>query len=107
MSNEYPEKIKLYDHVSNSGIVHLPGRRFPAVAIQGDSLSNMFSAAKYFLDKAKEHNDEDMYYEALMLAKRLQGHLIQYEKVLESEGFEKPYTLEVKGVTFEQEFKNS
>jgi hypothetical protein len=36
MAEEYPEEIKLYDHVSNSGIVHLPGRRFPAVAIQGE-----------------------------------------------------------------------
>ena len=34
MAEEYPEKIKLYDHVPNSGIVHMPGRRFPAVAIQ-------------------------------------------------------------------------
>ncbi len=30
MAEEYPESIKLYDHVSNSGIVHMPGRRFPA-----------------------------------------------------------------------------
>lgn len=39
VKEEYPEIIKLYDHVSNSGIMHLPGRKFPAVAIQGGSLT--------------------------------------------------------------------
>ena len=107
MSEEYPKDIKLYDHVPNSGIVHLPGRRFPAVAIQGDSLSTYLTAFEFFLKKAKEHDDEDMYYEALYLAESLQGHLIQYETVLEKEGFEKPYFKEVKEIKFEQEFANS
>ena len=107
MAEEYPKEVKLYDHVSNSGIVHMPGRRFPAVALQGDTLSKMLSAATYFMDKAKEYKDEDMYYEALMLAERLQGSLLQYEKVLQSEGFEKPYMMDVKGLKLEQEFENS
>ncbi|MCW8880324.1 MAG: hypothetical protein OQK04_15865 [Kangiellaceae bacterium] len=107
MAKEYPNEIKMYDHVSNSGIVHMPGRRFPAVAIQGDTLSTMFSAAKYFMEKAREYDDEDMYFEALELAERFQGHLSQYEAVLEKEGFEKPYNMDVKGVELEQEFKNS
>ena len=107
MQEDYPEKVKLYDHVSNSGIVHMPGRSFPAVAIQGDSLSSMFSTAKYLMDKAVEHNDEDMYYAALELAERFQGHLIQYENVLEKEGFSKPYNIDVKGADLVQEFESS
>ncbi len=100
-------EAKIYDHVSNSGIVQMPGRSFPAVAIQGDSLSSMLSAAKYFMSKAREHGDEDMYYEALELAERFQGHLIQYEQVLEREGFEKPYNMDISGLKLEQEFKNT
>ena len=107
MAEEYPKEVKLYDHVSNSGIVHMPGRRFPAVAIQGDTLSSMLSAAQYFMAKAKVHNDEEMYYEALELAERFQDHLIQYENVLEKEGFEKPYNMDIKELILEQEFKNS
>ena len=68
MSKEYPNEMKLYDHVPNSGIVHLPGRRFPAVAVQGDTLSNLLSATVHFMKKAKEYKDEDIYYEALDLA---------------------------------------
>ena len=107
MSEEYPDKLKMHDHISNSVIVHMPGRRFPAVAIQGDTLSTMLSAAKYFMDKSREYGDEDMYYEALELAERLQGHLAQYETVLEKEGFEKPYNMAVKDVELDKEFENS
>ena len=107
MAEEYPQTIKMYDHVSNSGIVHMPGRRFPAVAIQGDSLSSMLSAAISFMAKAKEIRDEEMYYEALMLAERLQGHLIHYERVLEKEGFERPYALRAKELEIVDDFENS
>ncbi|BFM18402.1 hypothetical protein R50073_45850 [Maricurvus nonylphenolicus] len=100
-------EAKIYDHISNSGIVQMLGRSFPAVAIQGDSLSSILSTAKYFMSKAKEHGDEDMYYEALELAERLQGHLIQYEQVLENEGLERPYNMDVRGLNLEQEFKNT
>lgn len=107
MAEEYPDKIKLYDRVPNSGIVHMPGRRFPAVAIQGDSLSIMFGTALSFLEHAKESGNEDLYYEALELAEKLQNHLLRYESVLDKEGFEKPYMTDVKSVRLEQEFKNS
>ena len=107
MTEEYPDEIKLYDHVPNSGIVHLPGRWFPAVAIQGDSLSIMFGTALSFMEHAKESDNEDLYYEALELAEKLQNHLLRYESVLANEGFEKPYMTDVKGVSLEQEFKNS
>ena len=49
----------ILSHVSNSAIVHLPGRKFPAVAIQGDSLSIMLSQAKFFASEfLKEKNEE-------------------------------------------------
>ena len=105
MPEEYPEKIRLYDHVSNSGIVHLPGRKFRAVAIQGDTLSTILTSALYFMDKSVSHNDEDMYYEAKDLIEKIQGHLMHYEKVLEHEGFERPYSIEVKKLNFDEEFK--
>lgn len=104
MSEEYQENIRLYDHVSNSGIVHLPGQRFPAVAIQGDSLSNMLSSALHFLKKAKEYNDDELYYTALDMAESLQEHLVQYEHVLSKEGFEKPYCMDLSDIDLKHDF---
>ena len=107
MAEEYPEEIKLYDHVSNSGIVHMPGRRFPAIAIQGDSLSNMLSTAIELMKKGKEYEDEDLYYASLELAERLQGHLVHYEDILEKEGFRKPYSLTAKKLVISDDFETS
>lgn len=107
MAKEYPEELKLYDHVPNSGIVHMPGRRFPAVALQGDTISTILSAACFFIEKSKEHNDEDMYYEAVELANKMKSHLVRYEKVLTHEGFKKPYVMELADIEFPDEFESS
>ena len=107
MAEEYPDEIKLYDHVPNSGIVHMPGRCFPAVAIQGDSLSIILSTAIELMAKGKEYKDEDLYYESLELAEKMQAHLIRYEDVLEKEGFKKPYSLTAKELKIVDDFDNS
>jgi len=81
----------ILSHVSNSAIVHLPGRKFPAVAIQGDSLSIMLSQAKSFAKFFLNQKDEELYFEALDLAVKLQAHLTHYEEVLEKKGMTIPY----------------
>ena len=102
---EYPDKIQLYDHVSNSGIVHMPGRRFPGITLQGDSMCSLLAQSLFFMQKAKEHNDEDMYYEALGMAELFKFHLEHYEEILEKQGFEKPYNFDVKGLELKKEYK--
>lgn len=39
------DTTQILSHVANSGIVQLPGRRFPEVTLQRDSLSIMFDHA--------------------------------------------------------------
>ena len=78
-------------HVPNSAIVHLPGRKFPAVAIQGDSLSIMLGQAKFCVRAFLTARNEELYFEALDLAEKLQSHLMHYEDVLEKEGMSIPY----------------
>jgi hypothetical protein len=34
-------EVELFSHPGNNAIVRMPGRRFPGVLIQGDSLSNL------------------------------------------------------------------
>lgn len=107
MKKEYPEEFQMYDHVSNSGIVHMPGRRFPAVAIQGDSLSNMLSTALELIEKGKHYQDEDLYYSSLELAERLRDHLAHYEEILAKEGFEKPYSITARELEIVDDFEGS
>ena len=86
----------ILSHVANSAIVHLPGRKFPAVAIQGDSLSIMLGQVKFFAKYFLDQKDEELYFEALDLALKLQAHLTHYEDVLEKNGMTIPYGLSVK-----------
>jgi len=86
----------ILSHLSNSAIVHLPGRKFPAVAIQGDSLSIMLGQAKFFAKFFLNEKDEELYFEALDLAVKLQAHLTHYEEVLEKKGMTIPYAPSVK-----------
>ncbi|HEY9619393.1 MAG TPA: hypothetical protein V6C78_03445 [Crinalium sp.] len=82
---------KILSHDPNNGIVQLPGRKFPGIVIQGDSLFNLFEQVRYCLELAKQHQDEEAYYEILMLAEMLQGQLLNYEKTLIELGLERPY----------------
>ena len=89
------DTAEILSHVSNSAIVRLPGRQFPGVVVQGDTLSKLFDGARYMLLEFKRLRDEERYYEALMLAEQLQGQLLHYEAVLAQRGMCLPYALPV------------
>jgi hypothetical protein len=96
MADDKPGEVRLYSHIPNSGIVHLPGRRFPAVAIQGDSIRSLLDFALYVAAEAKRLGQRDLWEEAVWAAERIEGHLLHYEAVLAQEGFSLPYTRSVK-----------
>jgi hypothetical protein len=87
---------QLLSHVSNSGIVQLPGRAFPGIVMQGDSLSGAFDSVVRCLKDAKSRRDEDLYYEVFYLAQTLQGQLLHYEETLSAMGMKLPYTKSIK-----------
>ena len=90
-----PEQAQILSHIPNSGIVQLPGRRFPGVVIQGDTLSNLFDGARYLLAQFRELRDEERYYEVLMLAEQLQAQLQHYEQTLAQSGTQLPYSISI------------
>ena len=61
---------QILSHIPNSGIVHLPGRRFPVIVMQGDTLWNVFESAKLLLAEFKRARDDERYYETLMFAEQ-------------------------------------
>jgi len=90
------DTAQVLSHIPNSAVVQLPGRRFPGIVMQGDTLSNIFESARYLLGEFKRLRDEERYFEVLMLAERLQGQLLHYEETLERLGMQLPYTDSVK-----------
>lgn len=78
--------------VPNSGIVQLPGRQFPGIVVQGDSLSSMFDDLASALRCAKAQRDEDAYYSIYVVASRFQELLGAYEAAVSATGSRLPYT---------------
>jgi hypothetical protein len=90
-----PEQAEILSHIPNSGIVQLPGRRFPGVVIQGDTLSNLLDSARYLLAQFREMRDEERYYEVFMLVEQLQMQLQHYEQALAQRGSQLPYSIPI------------
>ncbi|MFA6561808.1 MAG: hypothetical protein WCV00_07845 [Verrucomicrobiia bacterium] len=90
------DTAQILSHIPNSGIVQLPGRRFPGIVMQGDTLSNLFDSARFLLGEFKRLRDEERYYETLTFTEQLQAQLVHYEETLQAQGMQLPYTVSVK-----------
>jgi hypothetical protein len=88
MASDTPELIS---HIPNSGIVQMPGRRFPGVVIQGDSLFSIYGSMRDLIEHFRRIRDEEHFYDALEVAEAIQAQLRHYEDALTSAGLELPY----------------
>lgn len=83
------ELVEIYSDASNMVIMRHPGRRFPGMLIQGDTLYNLSQAAESLCaglgknPQAREH--------ALRLREELQDRLDHYKAVLTQHGMEMPF----------------
>jgi hypothetical protein len=85
------KNLEVFSEATNSGIVRMPGRKFPGVVIQGDSLSVFFHEAMCAVEALADSKDEEAFLGALMMAERLESHLRGYEEALKAEGINLPY----------------
>jgi hypothetical protein len=90
------DNAKIISHIPNSAIVQLPGRRFPGIVMQGDTLANVLHHTRFLLGEFKRLHDEERYYEFLAFAEELQSQLLHYEETLENLGMNLPYAASVK-----------
>src|SRR3954471_519641 len=86
-------EVEAYSQGVNGWIVRTPGRQFPAVVIQGDSLSILFSLAQSVLERARQCScaDDELTEEAEELRDHLWGRLHHYEEVLREHELALPY----------------
>ena len=74
-----------------TNIVKLPWRRFPALAIQGDSWDIYLSKLKSSLELAKGLGDEDLVDRLTSLVESFETYQGLYEEVLLDNDYELPY----------------
>ena len=85
-------QLEMWSGQVNSAVVRVPGRMFPGVVIQGDSLSILFDLAMYVTEHLPPSAHTELRGAAEELAEKLFHHITNYESVLGARGVSLPYT---------------
>jgi heme oxygenase len=83
--------VEIYSDATNAAIIRHPDRKFPGVLIQGDTLSNLASAASALSKSATKLFTEDEALDAQDLAERLTALVEHYKSVLEEHKIPLPF----------------
>ena len=81
--------VKLLSEPTNYAVVHLPGRAFPGIVFQGDSLNILISNLR---DVAAEADQEERAYGLNSVIEDLSEVQRHYEAVLKREQIGLPYS---------------
>lgn len=85
------ESIEVYSDASNGAILRHPGRRYPGVLVQGDTLHSMCVTAESLSKLLAEAGPADAQDEAQFLAEQLRGLVEHYKSVLAQHSIELPF----------------
>ncbi|MEU8006722.1 hypothetical protein AB0B66_36665 [Catellatospora sp. NPDC049111] len=89
---ERPTEVTLLSQAGNAAVVHLPGRAFPGVNLQGDSLSVLRTQLAGAAGTLRETpGDADALDELDDVVRELNALLAYYERVLARHGMRRPY----------------
>lgn len=85
------QSVVLLEPPGNWGVVHFGGRRFPALAVQGDTFSALRGSALHAQERLASDDVEGCAEELEGLVATLRDALAYYERVLRERGFNVPY----------------
>jgi hypothetical protein len=96
MKKQKPQSVKvasveILSDAVNYLVLKSPGRNFPGMVIQGDTLARLYRDAAEVCRLAKKSGDEELQGEAAALCEELGDHLAYYERVLLAHGIAIPY----------------
>ena len=86
------EPVEILSDATNSAVMRHPGRRFPGVLIQGDSLSEMCKKVDRICVHARNQLSPDAYAELNELRNDLWGYLTHYKAVLSDHAIQLPFS---------------
>lgn len=84
-------EVDVFGEAVNAPVLRPPGRRYPGVLVQGDSLSILCSHTARVLAALDAGRVDDAREEATELHDRLTGYKSVYEGALRAAGVERPY----------------
>lgn len=69
----------------------MPGRAFPGIVIQGDSLAILISTVQQVVEQAKQCNNSELEESISLLQDQLEAYQAHYARVLKEHGMRLPY----------------
>lgn len=85
-------ETELWSSKVNAAVVRVPGRQFPGVVVQGDSLSVLLDRATDIVESLPATADEELRDAAVEVAAKLSAYVEAYEAVLAARGVALPYS---------------
>jgi hypothetical protein len=85
------EPVEIYSDATNAAILRHPGRRFPGVLIQGDTLHSICSELDRVCTAAQASLTADDYEDLEDLRERLRELLLHYQRTLDQHGLALPF----------------
>src|SRR4051794_12400685 len=85
------ERLEILLQSVNSPVLRMPGRKFPGILIQGDTLSSLYSLSRMVHRGAERHDDAELADLAGQIMDELSEILQEYEQVLNSYNRPLPY----------------
>lgn len=86
------ELVEIYSDTSNAVIMRHPGRNFPGVLMQGDTLYSMCQSADHIFSAAGGSSSEDLRDELNELRNHLWTLLNHYKQVLAEHAIQLPFS---------------
>lgn len=84
-------EIGILSQAINAAVVQLPGRRFPGIVLQGDSLRNLLSCATTVIEEFEHGDTSEAIDAAKELVELLQVYVRAYESAMHNENLDLPY----------------
>lgn len=84
-------ETKVLSDAVNCPIIQIPGRRFPGVVIQGDSLKNLCSLSEEIVRLTQDTASDELHDTASELMDLLLGYVSKYESTLRDCNINLPY----------------
>lgn len=85
-------EVEIFSDETNSAVMRHPGRRFPGVLVQGDTLYTWCRSLDVICASARGRVDDDAFVELNDLRNRLWSHLNHYKQVLGEHGMPLPFS---------------
>jgi hypothetical protein len=86
------EAVEIYSDAANAAILRHPGRRFPGLLIQGDTLHSLCISIDHVYSKARSELDPDTLKEMNDLRESMWDFVSHYKSVLQEHGLQLPFS---------------